>query len=101
MIGAPPVAGFVTKLAPADRRLDAHSIGILLVLLASTLLNAAYFVPVVYQGFFGRPSAEDAHHPTARGTAGDGHPALPHRGALRALGFYPDFFMQFAQAVVK
>ena len=34
--------------------------GILLVLLASTLLNVAYFAPVTYKAFFGkRPEGEE------------------------------------------
>ena len=45
MIGAPPVAGFVTKWYLLNGALDAGSIGIIVVLLVSTLLNAAYFAP--------------------------------------------------------
>src|SRR5881628_1078839 len=45
MIGAPPVAGFVTKWYLVNGAWDAGSIGIIIVLLASTLLNAAYFAP--------------------------------------------------------
>ncbi|MFP5238627.1 MAG: monovalent cation/H+ antiporter subunit D family protein, partial [Acidobacteriota bacterium] len=56
MIGAPPVAGFVTKwkLLVGAMEMPAHSMGILLVLLASTLLNVAYFAPVTYKAFFGK-----------------------------------------------
>lgn len=103
MIGAPPVAGFVTKLYLLIGALDAGSIGILVVLVASTLLNAAYFVPVIYQGFFGRPSAEDAH---AHAHVHEAPLAMVIPLCLTAalsvfLGVYPDFFLQFAQAVVK
>jgi multicomponent Na+:H+ antiporter subunit D len=100
MIGAPPVAGFVTKWYLLMGALDAGSLGILVVLLVSTLLNAAYFAPVVYQAFFGRPAAEDArHHYT------EAHPAMVIPLTLTALisvliGFYPGFFMRFAQAVL-
>ena len=62
MIGAPPVAGFVTKWYLLNGAWDARSIGIIVVLLVSTLLNAAYFAPVVYQGFFGKASAADVSH---------------------------------------
>jgi multicomponent Na+:H+ antiporter subunit D len=57
MIGAPPVAGFVTKWNLLVGAVDAGSVGILVVLLISTLLNAAYFVPVVYTAFFGTAPA--------------------------------------------
>jgi len=44
----------------AGGSLDAGSIGILVVLIASALLNAAYFAPVVYHAFFGQPPAATA-----------------------------------------
>ena len=67
------------------------------VLLASTLLNAAYFAPVVYQGFFGKRSAADANH-----QFGEAHPALVVPLVVTALisvaiGLYPGFFMSFVQ----
>jgi len=55
MIGAPPVAGFVSKWYLLNGAFDARSVGIIIVLLVSTVLNAAYFAPVVYAGFFGKP----------------------------------------------
>jgi len=101
MIGAPPVAGFVTKLYLLIGALDAGEIGILVVLVASTLLNAAYFVPVVYHGFFGKPSAEDAGHHFKEAPLAMVIPLCLTAAISVLLGLYPDFFMQFAQAVVK
>jgi multicomponent Na+:H+ antiporter subunit D len=100
MVGAPPVGGFVTKWYLLNGALDAGSIGILIVLLASTILNAAYFAPVVYSAFFGKPSAHDASHHFK-----EAHPAMVVPLSITALisviiGFYPDFFMQFARALV-
>jgi multicomponent Na+:H+ antiporter subunit D len=100
MIGAPPVAGFVTKWYLLNGAVDAHAIGIMVVLLASTLLNAAYFAPVVYQGFFGKPSAADSQHQFC-----EAHPALVVPLVLTALisvaiGLYPGFFMNFVQRVL-
>jgi len=97
MIGAPPVAGFVTKWYLLNGAWDAHAIGILLVLLVSTLLNAAYFAPVVYQGFFGKASATDLKHQFT-----EAHPALVAPLVLTALisvaiGLYPAFFMDLLQ----
>jgi len=99
MIGAPPVCGFVSKWYLLLGALDAHSMLIIGVLVASTLLNAAYFAPVVYQAFFGRPSEADVRH---RYT--EAHPAMVVPLSLTALisvilGFYPDFFMNFAKAL--
>lgn len=99
MIGVPPVGGFITKLHLLVGALDAGAIGILIVLIASTLLNAAYFVPVVYHGFFGRPPAEnDAPHGEAPLAM-----VIPLcvTAALSVLvGIFPDFFLRFAGAVL-
>ena len=99
MIGAPPVGGFVSKWYLVLGALDAGSLGILAVLLVSTLLNAAYFVPVVYSAFFGKvPAGEEHHH-------GEAPLAMLVPLTLTALisvliGFYPDFFMDFAKGVL-
>ena len=100
MIGAPPVAGFVTKWYLLNGAFDASSIGIIVVLLASTLLNTAYFAPVVYKGFFGKLSAADASHEYA-----EAHPALVIPLSITAvvsvlIGLFPQFFMNFVQKVV-
>ena len=59
MIGAPPVAGFITKWNLLIGSVEAHQLGILLILIASTMLNAAYFAPITYKAFFGkRPEGE-------------------------------------------
>ncbi|MBI4623810.1 MAG: monovalent cation/H+ antiporter subunit D family protein [Verrucomicrobia bacterium] len=101
MIGAPPVAGFISKLYLLIGALDAGAIGILVVLVASTLLNAAYFVPVVYHGFFGPPSAGDAHHHHREAPLAMVIPLCLTAAISALLGFYPDFLIQFAQAVVQ
>ncbi|MDZ4163906.1 MAG: monovalent cation/H+ antiporter subunit D family protein [Smithellaceae bacterium] len=60
MIGVPPVAGFVTKWFLVNGALEINKIGILLVLMTSTILNAAYFVPIVVKAFFqGKNTAWD------------------------------------------
>lgn len=52
MIGAPPVAGFVTKWYLLNGALEIRNIPILIVLVASTILNAGYFVPITIRAFF-------------------------------------------------
>ncbi|MFO1498760.1 MAG: monovalent cation/H+ antiporter subunit D family protein [Verrucomicrobiota bacterium] len=100
MIGAPPVAGFVTKWYLLLGAMDAGSLLIILVLVTSTILNVAYFAPVVYQGFFGTPPATDAGH-----TFAEAHPAMVIPLSITAaislgIGLYPDFFMSFAKSLV-
>lgn len=100
MIGVPPVAGFVSKWYLLNGALDAGSIGIIVVLLVSTLLNAAYFGPVIYEAFFGKLSESDA-----RNRYSEAHPAMLIPLCVTATisvitGFYPGFFMQLTQAIL-
>ena len=59
MIGAPPFAGFISKWYLLGGALQTeHWIAVGAIVL-STLLNAAYFMPIVYAAFF---KAEDPEH---------------------------------------
>jgi multicomponent Na+:H+ antiporter subunit D len=100
MIGAPPVGGFISKLYLLVGALDAHSIGILVVLLFSSLLNAAYFAPVVYQAFFVPASAEDAAHDHHEAPLAMLIPLCLTAVISVLIGVFPDLFMHFAQAVL-
>ncbi len=55
IIGLPPCGGFISKWYLVLGSLEAHQTPVLFVLLASSLLNAAYFMPVVYKAFFCLP----------------------------------------------
>jgi multicomponent Na+:H+ antiporter subunit D len=100
MIGAPPVAGFVSKWYLLNGAWDAGSTGILVVLLASTLLNAAYFAPIVYQGFFGKVPDGDQGHSYAEAHPSMVVPLTVTAVISAAIGIWPDFFMQFVHAVL-
>lgn len=56
MIGMPPLAGFVSKWYLGLGALEAGAPWALAVLLLSTLLNAGYFLPVLYRIWFKAPS---------------------------------------------
>jgi multicomponent Na+:H+ antiporter subunit D len=60
LIGVPPCVGFVSKWYILQGVFAAESWLIAAVLLASTLLNAAYFLPIVHAAFC-RPPASEAH----------------------------------------
>lgn len=60
MIGLPPTAGFLSKWYLLGGAWQAESIYALVVLTLSTLLNAAYFLPIVYQAFL-KPVGDEAH----------------------------------------
>ncbi|HWA37914.1 MAG TPA: proton-conducting transporter membrane subunit [Burkholderiales bacterium] len=52
MIGLPPAAGFVSKWFMVSGAVAAQHWLALAVIVASTLLNAGYFLPIVYRAFF-------------------------------------------------
>ena len=101
MIGAPPVAGFVTKwkLLAGTMEMPAYSMGILLVLLASTILNVAYFAPVTIKAFFGRPPEGVTYDRVQEAPLSMVIPILIAATISVIIGIYPDFFMTFVKAV--
>ncbi len=62
LIGIPPAAGFASKWFIFSGAAAAGNYVVLAVLTASTLLNAAYFLPIVYAAFLRPPAAGDAPH---------------------------------------
>jgi multicomponent Na+:H+ antiporter subunit D len=66
MIGLPPTAGFVSKWYVLLGALDAGQMVAVAIIVASTLLNAAYFLPIIYAAFFG---AEMEYQRGGRGEA--------------------------------
>jgi multicomponent Na+:H+ antiporter subunit D len=63
MIGLPPAAGFVSKWYMLSGAMASAQWLAAAVIVLSTLLNAGYFLPIVYRAFFVAPSAVDAAHP--------------------------------------
>jgi multicomponent Na+:H+ antiporter subunit D len=61
MIGLPPTAGFISKWYLMNGAWTAQSKFAIAVLFASTLLNAAYFLPIVYRAFFRKPPDHHDH----------------------------------------
>jgi len=58
MIGLPPAAGFISKWYMMSGAFDTGQLVAVAVILVSTLLNAAYFAPIVLSAF-ARPAADD------------------------------------------
>lgn len=52
VIGLPPTGGLVSKLLMVRGALEADMFWVLVVYLVSSLLNAAYFLPIVYRAYF-------------------------------------------------
>jgi multicomponent Na+:H+ antiporter subunit D len=55
MIGAPPIAGFISKWYLGLGALEADQGWVMAVLALSSLLNAAYFLPILYAAWFKEP----------------------------------------------
>ena len=61
MIGLPPAAGFISKWYILSAAMGAGHWTAVAVLVVSTLLNAGYFLPIVWRAFFREPPASDRH----------------------------------------
>lgn len=101
MIGVPPVAGFVTKwkLLMGALEMEAHYIGIILILLTSTLLNTAYFAPVTFKAFFGKPPEGERFSGIKEAPLAMLIPLMLAAVVSVIIGIYPDFMMYFVKAV--
>jgi multicomponent Na+:H+ antiporter subunit D len=58
MIGAPPTAGFISKWYLGLGALEAGQNWVICVLAGSSLLNAAYFLPILHATWFREPPAD-------------------------------------------
>jgi len=101
MIGLPPAAGFVSKWYLVSGAMEQAHWFALSVVVLSTLLNAGYFMPIVYRAFLRPLSADAEAHP-------HGEAPLPVLLALGltaagtvALFFFPDVPLSLAQQMVK
>jgi multicomponent Na+:H+ antiporter subunit D len=99
MIGAPPVAGFITKWNLLIGSVEAHQLGILIILIASTLLNAAYFAPITYKAFFGKRPANEPFTGIKEAPLSMLIPILIACTISVLLGIFPNFMLQFVKAV--
>jgi multicomponent Na+:H+ antiporter subunit D len=74
MMGLPPTAGFISKLYLGMGGVQAGQHWIVAVLVASSVLNAAYFLPIIYRAWFEAPpprTAAHAHDSTSGWLAGE------------------------------
>lgn len=67
MIGVPPTAGFLGKWFMLTGAMDTGQWLPVIIIIASTLLNAGYFLPIVVQAFFRAPGKDVKRH--AKGEA--------------------------------
>lgn len=98
MIGVPPTVGFTSKWFILQGAMQAEQFVAVAVVIVSTLLNAAYFLPIIHAAFFKAPPDGDG--------AGHGEAPLPIVIALTmtAMGtvllfFLPDIPLDLARRV--
>jgi multicomponent Na+:H+ antiporter subunit D len=102
MIGIPPVAGFVSKWYLAVGSIEAGNFIVLIVLLSSTVLNAAYFLPITYKAFFEEPEGETHHsHEAIKEIPLMVIPLVLTAIGSVIIGIYPDYFIALAKEVIK
>ncbi len=98
MIGVPPVCGFVSKWYMVNGAVSQHYYILLVALLSSTILNAAYFAPIIYKAFFEAPVAEVDHSHFKEAPLTMVIPLCLTSAISVFLGLYPDTFFQFIHA---
>jgi multicomponent Na+:H+ antiporter subunit D len=89
----------VTKWELLVGTIESGSLGILLVLLASTLLNVGYFAPVAYKAFFGKRPPGEPYEGIKEAPLSMVIPLCTASLISVVLGIYPNFFMNFVKAV--
>lgn len=101
MIGLPPAVGFISKWYMLSGAMASHQWLPVAVILISTLLNAAYFLPIVYRAFFVAPAHDPHDH-------GHGEAPLPMLIAMSltslavlVLFFWPDLPLELAQKMLE
>ncbi|MDP2238849.1 MAG: proton-conducting transporter membrane subunit [Burkholderiales bacterium] len=98
MIGLPPAAGFISKWYILQGAMGTEQWNAVFVIIASTLLNAGYFLPIIYRAFFVAPPA-DGHGHHAHGEAPWPMVAALTLTALGtvALFFFPEVPLELAR----
>ncbi len=107
MIGAPPTSGFISKWFLLTGAWEAGSGFAITIIMISTLLNAAYFLPVLWQAFFCK---EPEHHDDASSHGSHDHGEAPWPIVVALTGtallaislfFYPDWAVELARTLIQ
>ncbi|WP_456437387.1 monovalent cation/H+ antiporter subunit D family protein [Desulfurobacterium sp.] len=99
MIGLPPAVGFVSKWYLIEGALNIHQVIFMVVLLISALFNAAYFIPIVYKGFFEKPKPGIEIEHISEAPLTMVIPLTVTAIASLLLGIYPYFFLNLIQTL--
>lgn len=99
MIGVPPTAGFISKWYILHGAFDSGHMLAIVVIVISTLLNAGYFLPIIYAAFFKEEKDND------NGNFGEASVAIVVALSITAaatvlLFFFPGLFIELAQKLI-
>jgi len=97
VIGIPPMGGFISKWYLALGCIEAGQIPILVVILTSSLLNAAYFLPITYNAFFSSGPNFDASSRLSEAHICAVIPSVVTAVASFLLFIHPGFFLELAR----
>ncbi|MCL4874647.1 monovalent cation/H+ antiporter subunit D family protein [bacterium] len=101
MIGVPAMAGFTSKWYMGIGAMEAMDTVPLVVLLASTVLNAAYFLPIVFKAYFESPEGNVHLEGVQEAPKFVLVPLLVTAFITVAIGVYPDFLLSLAERVLQ
>ncbi|MBW1962448.1 MAG: monovalent cation/H+ antiporter subunit D family protein [Deltaproteobacteria bacterium] len=101
VIGLPPCGGFISKWYLLLGTLEADRLLMLFVLLSSSVLNAAYFLPVVYRAYFGNPQVSLSNPVVKEAPAWCLVPVVLTAIGSILLFFIPQPFFELAEMAVK
>jgi len=101
VIGIPPTGGFFSKWYLVLGTLEANQLAMLFVLLGSSLLNAAYFLPIVYKAFFCTPEESMFENKVKEAPIWCVVPLVVTAAISIGLFFYPNIFSDLAELAFK
>ena len=100
VIGLPPCGGFISKWYLVLGTLESGQTAMLVVLLVSSLLNAAYFLPIVYRAFFCSPEESMFEEKVREAPVWCVVPPVITSVCTIILFFYPQPFFRLARLMV-
>ncbi len=101
MIGLPPAAGFISKWYMVSGAMASQHWLAVTVIVLSTLLNAGYFLPIIYRAFFVAPSADAHDHPHGEAPLLMVIALTATASATVLLFFFPDVPLALARQMIN
>ena len=97
VIGLPPTGGFISKWHLLNGTLDSSQQWTFAIFLISSFLNAAYFIPIVFKGFFSAPSDEKVYNKASEPSMLMVAPMLITATGCLLVFFFSNFLYQFVE----